>query len=101
MICRQWKAILKADRQQDYLNHLRDSTFPKLRALSGFVNASVLTYCAKEGTAVQVLTYWKSIESIKQFAGNDYTVAVLPETAQAMMVSFDSHALHSEVVLQS
>ena len=100
MICRQWKAVLKTERQEDYLNHLRQETFPKLRALPGFLSATVLTHATETGTAIQVMTFWESIASIKQFAGNDYTKAVLPQSAQAMMISFDTFALHSEVALQ-
>jgi heme-degrading monooxygenase HmoA len=100
MIHRIWNATARAERRDDYIQHLKDETFQKLRALDGFVEAYVLRGTALEygGVPVQVVTVWQSVEAIKSFAGEDATVAVVPAVAQKMMLQFDERATHLEVV---
>ena len=50
------------------------------------------------GIEYRVLTYWASLASIRAFAGEDVETAVVPPEAQALMVSWDEHVQHFEVV---
>ena len=47
MISRQWRGLAREDQARNYLKHLRTETFPALRKLPGFVDASILsrTWC--------------------------------------------------------
>jgi hypothetical protein len=83
MISRHWTGICRRDRADAYIHHLRSETFPVLTTIAGFVRASILM---------------RDVEAIKSFAGEDTEVAVVPLVAQAMMVEFESRALHYEVV---
>ncbi len=97
MIYREWHALVEAGKEQTYLNHLQEETFPKLKTLDGFIQAFVLRRPEKKGTYIKVTTVWESVESIRAFAGAEETVAVVPETAQRMMISFEPHATHYEL----
>jgi heme-degrading monooxygenase HmoA len=98
MISRHWTGICRRDRADAYIHHLRSETFPLLTTIAGFVRASILMRDVERGTEFQIVTVWESLEAIKSFAGEDAEVAVVPLVAQAMMVEFESRALHYEVV---
>ena len=98
MISRQWHGIARSERAQDYIRHLRMETFPALRNIPGFVDASIL--CRNIGTGVefQIVTKWESIDSIVKFAGEDAEVSVVPLQVVEMMIEYDRRAKHFEVV---
>jgi heme-degrading monooxygenase HmoA len=52
----------------------------------------------KDGTEFLVITLWDSLEAIRQFSGPDITRAIVPESAQEMMVSYDQTAVHYDVI---
>jgi heme-degrading monooxygenase HmoA len=98
MISRHWTGICKSERADAYIHHLRSEIFPVLTTIAGFVRASILKRDVEGGIEFQIITVWESLEAIKSFAGEDTEVAVVPLVAQAMMVEFESRALHYEVV---
>jgi hypothetical protein len=50
------------------------------------------------GIEFLIVTTWDSIESIRQFAGDEVDIANVPAEARAMMITFDPKAVHYEVV---
>ena len=98
MISRLWGAIVKRERASDYIAHLRSETFPRLRTISGFVDATMQRRDASDGVEFVVITRWRSMDAIRAFAGSDAEAAVVPPHAQAMMVSYDARVRHYEVL---
>lgn len=94
MIERHWKGIIKPSEAADYTHHLEEETFQKLKVMTGFIRASILTRQVDEGIEFLIVTVWKSLENIKEFTGEDITVAVIPDKAKQMMVRFDVTATH-------
>ncbi|MEP6735775.1 MAG: hypothetical protein ABJA70_09670 [Chryseolinea sp.] len=41
------------------------------------------------GIEFLIITDWHDIEAIKQFAGDAYDIAVVPEQVQAMMIDYN------------
>ena len=66
--------------------------------MRGFVRASILKRQTVNGMEFLIITVWNSLEDIKQFAGETIDEAVVPVKVQEMMVAFDAHASHYEVV---
>lgn len=98
MISRQWRGLAKHAYADSYVEHLREDTFPKLRKIPGFVDASILRRSLDQGAEFLIVTRWKSIEAIEQFAGRDPEVAVVPKKVQEMMIAYDRSVRHYEVV---
>ena len=71
------------------MEHLRGATFPALRRLPGFVDASILRREVPEGVEFLIVTRWGSLEAIRAFAGANVDAAVVPEAVAAMMVDYD------------
>jgi heme-degrading monooxygenase HmoA len=98
VISRHWKGIAKPAEADNYVNHLRHETFPKLSNIGGFIGASILRRATDRGTEFLIVTTWRSMEAIRQFAGEAAHVAVVPPVVQAMMVEYDKEVVHYEVV---
>lgn len=49
MISRQWRGLAKHHFADAYVEHLRTETFPAIRKLPGFKNASILRRTVAEG----------------------------------------------------
>jgi heme-degrading monooxygenase HmoA len=98
VIARQWRALARPDQAQNYIEHLRAKTFPALRGIPGFVDASIHSRQLADGVEFLIVTRWRSIEAIMKFAGADPEVAVLPARVAQMMIEYDRRARHFEVV---
>jgi len=98
MIERHWKGLAIFDEAENYEHHLKTETFVTLASIPGFISAQILKRTQTEGVEFLIITVWESIEVIKQFAGENIDVAVVPAKVRAMMISFDKTATHYEVV---
>lgn len=98
MIARQWRALARPDQAQNYIDHLRAETFPALRGIPGFVDASILSRQLADGVEFLIVTRWHSLEAIVRFAGEDPEAAVVPASVVGMMIEYDRRAGHFEVV---
>jgi heme-degrading monooxygenase HmoA len=78
MISRQWRGLARPNRAEDYIQHLRTETFPALRKIPGFLDASILSRMLGAGVEFQVVSRWESLDAIAKFAGADPEVAVVP-----------------------
>ncbi|HEY8920376.1 MAG TPA: antibiotic biosynthesis monooxygenase [Chitinophaga sp.] len=98
MIARHWSGICRQDKASDYIDHLQQQTIPGLKHIDGFISASILHRQVPDGTEFLVITLWASMDVIHQFSGEDVETAVVPAVVQEMMISYDQHARHYEVV---
>jgi heme-degrading monooxygenase HmoA len=98
MVARQWRGVVKPGRADDYIHHLQGETLPALRRLTGVVSAMFMRREVEDGTEFQVVTVWQSRAAIEAFAGADISVAVVPPAAQDLLVRYDTHAVHYDIV---
>jgi heme-degrading monooxygenase HmoA len=98
MIARHWKGTTKPGFADRYIEHLKTHTVPELTAIPGFVSISILRRELADGTEFLIVTVWRSLDSIREFAGAEPDVAIVPPAAQAMMTRFDRRVAHYEVV---
>lgn len=101
MIARLWRGSARPGCADAYLAHLQQRTFPELRTLRGHRGAQVLRRASGSGVDFVVVTYWDSIDVIRQFSGDDTEAAVVPAEAQALLASYDDRATHWEVALDN
>lgn len=99
MIERHWTGIAKKERANEYIDHLLNDTFKKIKEIKGFISASILKKDLSEGVEFLVITRWETLEVIKQFAGEKIEIAVVPKLVQELMVKYDENVRHYEVVL--
>jgi heme-degrading monooxygenase HmoA len=96
MIIRAWRGRAAPNNPQGYPKHFRDHVAPELTRLPGFVGASLGQRSTDGAIEFLVLTRWKSLEHIKQFAGADVASAVVEPAAAAELIDFDDTVQHYE-----
>ena len=97
MISRHWRGVARPDRAAEYEQYLRGDTFPALKQIPGFVDASIHKRPLEHGVEFVVISRWTSREAIAEFAGADVEAAVVPAKVQSMMIEYDRRARHYEV----
>jgi heme-degrading monooxygenase HmoA len=98
MISRQWRGLVRPNQAPNYIEHLRTETFPALRALPGFISASILSRRLGDGIEFLVVTQWRALDDIARFSGADLEAAVVPTEVAQMMIDYDRRVKHYEVV---
>ncbi len=98
-ILRRWSARTTESQLPKYLEHFSKSVVPELRRVPGYLGATVSTRRLQNEVEVVVETTWRSLESIRAFAGPDLEAAVVPDEAAALLTSFDRRVCHSEIAL--
>lgn len=94
MISRHWKGIAHNDHVDDYIDYLQEETFDKAREIDGFITGHILTRKVKEGTEFLIITEWENMASIREFAGNEPEVAVVPDYVKELMVEYGTTVDH-------
>jgi heme-degrading monooxygenase HmoA len=100
MIARVWSAQTTPAQAPAYAEHLRNKVLPELARLDGHAGAMLLERAVPDGVEVVVLTFWRSLDSIRDFAGTDLEKAVVAAEARALLTRFDQHVRHYEVVVK-
>jgi heme-degrading monooxygenase HmoA len=100
MIARLWSGQTTAAQAPAYVEHLRAQVLPALRGVDGYGGAMLLERAAHDSVEIIVLTFWRSLDSIRGFAGADLEGAVVAEEAAALLTQFDRRARHYEVAVQ-
>lgn len=96
MISRHWRGLARPDRAAEYERYLRSDTFPALKQIPGFVDASIHKRPLENGVEFVVISRWTSREAIAAFSGADVEAAVVPAKVQSMMIEYDQRARHYE-----
>ncbi|WGD52116.1 antibiotic biosynthesis monooxygenase [Bradyrhizobium sp. CB1650] len=99
MIARIWRATATRDKALTYQHHFATRVVPHLRAIDGFSGASLLRREIAGGSELLALTLWRSLDSIRAFAGPDPDKAIVDSDAQAMLTTFDATAGNYEIVV--
>jgi heme-degrading monooxygenase HmoA len=98
MISRHWRGLTKPAHADRYVEHLRQKTFPALRTIAGFVDASILRRKVDRSVEFLIVTRWESMQAIEQFADRDPDLAVVPDEVREMMIDYDRSVRHYDVV---
>jgi heme-degrading monooxygenase HmoA len=100
MIARVWSAQTTATRAPEYIEHLRTQVLPAVRRVDGYGGAMLLERAAADDVEIIVLTFWRSLDAIRGFAGADPEGAVVAAEAAALLTRFDRRVRHYEVAVQ-
>src|SRR6266481_2529729 len=98
-ILRRWSARTTESQLPKYLDHFSKNVLPELRRVPGYLGATVSLRRAQGEVEIVVDTTWRSLESIRAFAGSDVEAAVVANEAAALLTSFDRRVQHSEIAL--
>ena len=98
MILREWRGRASPGNPEGYPRHFHDTVAPALRAVDGFVGASLLRRVLPDAIEFVVQTRWRSLDAIRAFAGDDIEQAVVEPGAVAALIEFDGWVRHYELL---
>jgi len=91
-----WTAPGNADR---YEALLKEEIFVGIqdRQIRGFHGIRLLRRDAGPEVEFVTIMEFEALDAVREFAGQDYEVAVVPEKARAVLARFDARSQHYEV----
>ena len=99
MIVRIWHGWTTPDNAGTYEALLKEEIFVGIenRHITGFNGIQLLR--RDVGAEVEFVTImsFDSLEAVREFAGDDYEVAVVPPKARAVLAHFDDRSQHYEL----
>ena len=100
MICRLWRGWTTPENADAYERIVRGEVIPGIEArrISGFRYIDLMKRDLGGEIEFQTLMWFDSLDSIKAFMGEDYSVSHVPLEARAVLNSFDDRAAHFEVL---
>ncbi len=98
-ILRRWSARTSEARLPKYLEHFSKNVLPELRRVPGHLGAIVSIRRVESEVEIFVETTWRSLDSIRNFAGPDLETAVIAPEAAALLTDFDRRVHHSEIAV--
>ena len=100
MICRFWRGWTTRDNADAYERVVRGEVIPGIeaRSIPGFRQIDLMKRDCGEEIEFATMMWFDSLEAIKAFVGEDYSVSHVPEAARAVLKRFDSHAAHYEII---
>jgi heme-degrading monooxygenase HmoA len=100
MIARFWTARTSQAHAPVYTDHLKNNVLATLREVDGYVGARLLERETNGGVEIVVITFWRSRDSIRKFAGDDIEKAVVSDAIVPLLLHYDQRVRHYEVVVE-
>jgi heme-degrading monooxygenase HmoA len=100
VIARFWSAQAAEAQAPAYADHLTTRVLPVIKKVDGYAGAMLLERRASRAVEIIVITLWRSLDSIRGFAGADLEAAVVTAEAASLLTQFDRRVRHYEVVVK-
>jgi antibiotic biosynthesis monooxygenase (ABM) superfamily enzyme len=99
MIARIWHGWTTPGNADKYEALLREEIIVGIqeRHISGFHSIQLLRRDLGEEVEFVTIMHFDLLDAVREFAGEDYAVAVVPEKARAVLSRFDERSQHYEV----
>lgn len=94
MIARTWRGTAHLAKADDYYRHFTTKVAPHLKDIEGYRGAFLLRRELEGQTEFLAVTFWDSIETVKEFAGPNPEVANVEPEGRAALSAFDGFAHH-------
>src|SRR5689334_24913715 len=103
MISRIWHGWTTPENADQYETLLKEEIFVGIqdRQIRGFQSIQLLRRNVGEETEFVTIMLFDSLDAVREFAGEDYEAAVVPEKARGVLSHFDQRSQHYEVRVSS
>src|SRR5262249_12268367 len=98
MIIREWHGYSSPSIAEAYPKHFHDKVVPELRHVPGFLGAQLGQRQLVDSVEFLVITWWRSMDGIRAFAGVDVDKAVVEPDAIVALIEYDTTVRHYDVV---
>ncbi len=99
MIGRIWHGWTTPRNAETYEALLKEEVFVGIqnRHIRGFRSIQLLRRNAGEEVEFVTIMSFESLDAVREFAGENYEIAVVPERARAVLAHFDERSQHYEI----
>jgi hypothetical protein len=97
MIARHWRGWTAVQDADAYESLLKDRVLPSLKDIEGYKGGYILRNDGPREVEFVVVNLFDSLESVKRFAGPDYSVPVFEPEARRLLRKIEPVAMHYEV----
>jgi antibiotic biosynthesis monooxygenase (ABM) superfamily enzyme len=99
MIARIWHGYTSLQNADAYESLLKEEIFVAIenKNIKGYKGIQLLRRNSGEEVEFTTIMWFDDIESVKQFAGENYEKAYIPASAGKILLRFDATSAHSEV----
>ena len=103
MIIRIWHGWTNKENANIYENLLKTEIFTEIAAkqVTGYRGIQLLRRAAGEEIEFITIMRFESLTAVKQFAGEDYEHAYVPQKARQVLQRFDERSQHYELRVES
>ncbi|HEY7617247.1 MAG TPA: antibiotic biosynthesis monooxygenase [Terriglobales bacterium] len=99
MIGRLWHGWTTRENADAYEQLLRGRVLPGIERVKGYEGAHVLRRDAGEEVEFITITFFRSLDAVRAFAGDEYEMAVVPESARKLLAHYDARSVHYQVAI--
>jgi heme-degrading monooxygenase HmoA len=96
-----WHGTVPAAKAGEYREFLKTRAIPDYQSVDGNLAVHILERSEGAITHFITLTFWKDMDSIKAFAGEDVSIAKYYPEDQDFLLEFEPNVVHYEVVGES
>jgi len=96
VITRIWHGRTRVDHAGEYLEFLKETAPGDYKSVSGCLDVEIWRQVDGDVCHFWTVTKWDSIESIKQFAGDDYEKAKYYPEDERYLLEFEPSVRHCE-----
>ncbi len=100
MITRLWRGWTTHDNAVAYEELLRTKILPGIHRVEGYRGTYLLRSDVEDGVEFVTLTFWESMDAVREFAGEDFEASVVPPEARELLSSFEETSKHYETVVE-
>ena len=100
MICRQWRGWATPANAPAYERVVRGQVIPGIEArrIPGFRHIDLMRRDLGDEVEFTTLMWFDSIEDVRRFMGEDYSLSHVPAEARAVLKRFEDRAAHFDVL---
>jgi len=97
MIARIWQGKTKIEHLDEYTEFMEARAIPDYKKTVGFVKLTFMRRTDNKFAYFNLITFWESIDAIKNFAGSDIEKAKYYIEDKTYLLDFPEKVLHYEV----
>ena len=99
MIARIWRGWTTPRNADAYERLLRSEIFSGIeeRRISGYRGIDLLKREVEDKVEFVTIMWFDSLDAVREFAGDDHELAVIPARARALLLQFDQRSAHYDV----
>ena len=101
MIARIWHGRTRAEDYDAYTEFLKQRAIPDYSGTAGFVRLVFLRRFEGNEGHFTLITFWESLDAIKNFAGEEYDKAKYYPEDKDFLLDFEEKVRHYEVFAES